>query len=335
MTHAALLDTTDPTIEEALYAFKRITRNYALFHVTFFSLALLQLLALLLFFSSLVQSTALAFLLAALLFTAFSYFVLLFYLQAKKPQQLTNLKENFLCCWPAMQPLEQRDLLRSVLQEFLSQLHRQEYRYYRGPKAFETLSLLLRKFSVWAHWKDVYLMKEILAFTLLQLEIEEVKLRPLDLNAHAHLATAYQMLAKLYIDPRQEEPDVEHLFVSPEYKAPAMRHKFQDATSRAIEELKILDAYSPENPWVQLRLAELHHDLGHIEEETHAYETLLKISPDDPEWLLKLGILYFLQGQSAKGLQLYAKLKEIDPPRAGELITHYASGSLPEGAGEF
>ena len=88
----------------AVAQFKQITRHFALFHISFFSIACLELVAFVLFFSFLTKSTLLAFSLAAILLTGFSYFVLLFYLQAKKPQQLLQVRHAYLSavkrCFP-------------------------------------------------------------------------------------------------------------------------------------------------------------------------------------------------------------------------------------------
>ena len=173
------------------------------------------------------------------------------------------------------------------------------------------------------HWKDVYQMKEILLFTLIQCEIEHVKQKPLELRAHALLATSYRTLAQIYEDPRKSDPEEEHLFISLEYSTPPMLHKFKRASLHALEELKILDAYAPETPWVQLQLAQLYRALEEPQKEIEAYETLLKTSPHDPELLHHLGTLYFCQGRNAEGLRLYATLQESDAAKAEELIAYY------------
>src|SRR5580704_11266334 len=80
----------------ALEDFKQVTRQYALFHITFFSLAVFELIAFVLFFSFLTKTAIFAFSLAGLFLTAFSYFVLLFYFQAKKPDQLIQVRKTFL-----------------------------------------------------------------------------------------------------------------------------------------------------------------------------------------------------------------------------------------------
>lgn len=81
---------------EALDEFKQVTRQYALFHISFFAIGVMELAAFVLFFSFLTKTTIFAFSLAGLFLTIFTYFVLLFYFQAKKPQQLLDLRTSFL-----------------------------------------------------------------------------------------------------------------------------------------------------------------------------------------------------------------------------------------------
>src|SRR5580698_4451089 len=76
--------------------FRRSTRSHSLFHILFASAAVVEFLALVLFFSFWIESSTIAFLLAGICMTGFAYFVLLFYLQAKKPQQLLVLGNQFI-----------------------------------------------------------------------------------------------------------------------------------------------------------------------------------------------------------------------------------------------
>ena len=86
-----------PVAEEALSTFKKTTRNYALFPTPLFRPGFFASSSpSSFFFRFLTQSTLLAFTLATLLFTAFSYFILSFYLQAKKPQDLSAIKDTLL-----------------------------------------------------------------------------------------------------------------------------------------------------------------------------------------------------------------------------------------------
>ena len=79
-----------PQVENSATQFLRLTRQYALFHLLFFCLFLIEVILVLLFFPILAKSFLLAALVALTLLTAFSYFVLRFYFHAKKIQQLVH-----------------------------------------------------------------------------------------------------------------------------------------------------------------------------------------------------------------------------------------------------
>lgn len=76
--------------------FKKTTRFYVWFHLLFAALAFAELFSLAVFFSFWIASSTIAFLLAGIFLTGFSYFVLLFYFQVKKPQQLLEIRQVFL-----------------------------------------------------------------------------------------------------------------------------------------------------------------------------------------------------------------------------------------------
>lgn len=321
-------DNTDRCSLEALDVFKQVTRQYALFHITFFSIGVLELIAFILFFSFLTKTTIFAFSLAGLFLTVFTYFVLLFYFQAKKPEQLLEVRKAFLDVCRSMIPFEKGSLeyhlaLSSALQRLLTTLHRQEYTYYSLPESFQTLSPLMQKFSVWTHWKDLHQMKELLLLTIVKEQIEMIKIQPTNLDAHARLANTFVALSKLYMDPRKRNPEEEHLWVSPDYASVAMLDKFKSASLRAIEEFKILDSFEPGNPWVLTQLAMIYRNLDLPIEEIRQYETLLKVTPNDSEVLLRLGVLYFEHGLCAQGLRLYEQLRKSNDAKADELIACY------------
>ncbi|MBS0604720.1 MAG: hypothetical protein JSS60_06760 [Verrucomicrobia bacterium] len=328
-------DLTDRYCSEALEVFKQVTRQYALFHITFFSIGILELAAFVLFFSFLTKTTIFAFSLAGLFLTVFTYFVLLFYLQAKKPQQLYDVRSSFLNACKATLHLEKSSgeyhlAVASALQRMLTTLHRQEYSYYSLPASFETLSPLMQKFSVWTHWKDLHQMKELLLLMIIKEKIELIKLQPTDLESHARLADAYLALSKLYMDPRKLYLNEEHLWVSPEYASPEMLEKFRKASLKAIEEYKILDSYAPNDPWVHAQLASIYRDLDLPQEEMREYEAILKVSNGTSEVLFRLGVLYFAHGFSAQALRLYEALKKNNDPKADELIASYGSSLSDE-----
>lgn len=314
--------------QEALDVFKQVTRQYALFHITFFSIAVLELAAFVLFFSFLTKTTIFAFSLAGLFLTVFTYFVLLFYFQAKKPEQLLEVRKAFLDACNASLPFDKGSTeshlaLSSALERLLAALHRQEYTYYTLPESFKTLSPLMQKFSVWTHWKDLHQMKELLLMMIIKEQIEMIKLQPTDLESHARLANTYVYLSKLYMDPRRRSPDEEHLWVSPDYSTAAMIDKFKTASLRAIEEFKILNSYAPNDPWILAQLAALYRNLDMPQEEMRQYESILKVSPQESEVLYRLGVLYFEHGFSAQALRLYEQLKKNNDPMADALIASY------------
>ena len=146
--------------------FFRINRNYIFFH-TFFIFALsLQTLNFGLFFSTLLQSTAMAFSLAALFLTLFTYFVLLFYLQGRKPEKLAQLRDEYIegarTCIP-FDPgsLEYHCCITEAIVHMISQL-RIASASSRWILASETLTYLTEKFRIWTRWKDLLKIKEML-----------------------------------------------------------------------------------------------------------------------------------------------------------------------------
>ncbi len=328
-------DQTSKFCAEALDDFKQVTRQYALFHISFFSIGILELAAFILFFSFLTKTTIFAFSLAGIFLSAFTYFVLLFYFQAKKPQQLLDVRGNFIRACRNLLPFEPgspeyHQGTASSLQRMLTTLHRQEYSYYSLPASFETLSPLMQKFSVWTHWKDLHQMKELLLLMIIKQRIELIKLQPTDLEAHARLADAYLALSRLYMDPRKLHPNEDHPWVSPEYASSEMMEKFRKAAYKSIEEYKILDAYAPNDPWVHAQLAGIYRELDLPHEEMREYEAILSSTSSDPDVLLRLGLLYFEHGFSAKALRLYEVLRDRNEPNAEILIAGYGSSLSDE-----
>src|SRR5580692_1379732 len=156
----------------ALDAFKQIARQYALFHIVFFSIGLIELFSFVLFFSFFARSAIFAFTLGGLFFTGFAYFVLLFYFQAKKDQQLLEIRNAFIEKCKTALPFDPEDhefraAQIHALYQLFSAMHRQEYAFYILPSSFKTASLLAKKFSVWTHWKDVHQFKESLLFSII------------------------------------------------------------------------------------------------------------------------------------------------------------------------
>jgi hypothetical protein len=323
-----LEETIGKRCHEAQSGFKQVTRHYGMFHITFLTLGVAELFAFLVFFPFFAKSALIAFALAALLLTGFSYFILLFYFQAKKPQQFIDLKDDFLASCEGLFPYNASAAHKhlseaEVAQRFAATLSEIELNMYRPPWHVEGFTPLLEKFSQWLHWKDIHMMKETLLLSSIEKLIQVVKVHPCQVDIHARLASAYTALCMTYLDPRKHNSEMENRWVSSDYSAPEMLHKFRLAAERAIEELTIIDIYAPGELWVHGELANLYHLLEQPEKEVLEYETMRIIQPEDRTILLNLGILYFRQGHNAKGLKVYDELKNSGDPKAEELIAHY------------
>jgi tetratricopeptide (TPR) repeat protein len=311
-------------IEQTLAHFRYLTRRYALFHIIFFTFFLCELIGLLLFLPFLAKSFLLASMVAATFLTVFSYFVLRFYFQTKKPEQFLLLRHSFVqnCQQLLSMNTDMIESRRSFLQSIYHLIHRlegEEYQYYQILKTLDTLAPLVQKFSVWCHFGDVHLMKELLHTYCLRTQLDWVKAFPTDLELHRSLASAYIALYKLYQLPT--EPT--YSFIAKEYSNPEMVQKFQKSAQCALEELKIVLHYVPHDTCALSNLANVYHDLDQKEEERKAYEALLQISPHEKDIRFQLGILYFQLGFMAHGLKIYDELRKLNDPKAEELIQQY------------
>jgi hypothetical protein len=259
--------------DQGVRYFKKTTRSYALFNILFFVLFFLQLLGILLFFPFFAKSSLVAFALASLFLTVFSYFVLRFYLQGKKPEQLILIKEEFLSnCNEALpsylEPLETHRYLIRMVYYLIKLLDGLESRYYSLPDRFKTIAPLLQKFSLWCHWQDVHAMKEILHEFCIQESVNWVKKEPLNVDIHILLAEAYSAFYKEYLSQN----------VSPLVRKHLSTTHLELYTARALEELKIIKTYAPDNAWVYSQQVVIYHDLNQPEKELEALEALLLLS---------------------------------------------------------
>ncbi len=260
-----------------------------------------------------------AFTLGALFLTGFSYFVLRFYFQGRKPQQLEQLKQEFVASCQQCLPkdLTAIDTRRSTIQAlhlFITELQGQEYQFYPLPSWLASLQPLLQKFSLWCHWQDVQDTKELLFRASLALQMENMKMEPTSIDIHTTLAKTYIDLYRLYQTPQP--------FASQE-QSKILSDKFHTAALRALEELKIINTFAPDELWVQAQFVSVYGDLGKRDKEIEHCETLARLAPHDRDILFRLGFLYFNQGKMAQGLKIYEQLKKSRDPQADELLAHY------------
>lgn len=320
-----------------LKQFKRITRSFVIFNITLISLFVLEILAFLVFFTFFTQSSVLAFSLGSLFLTCFTYFILLFYFQAKKPDQLVLLKDQFIeSCkksigLPEGDP-EQHLSIAHASMRLVSYFDSFEKSYYKAP--VNRFQPIFEKFSMQAHWQDVYTIREMLLMAAIDEHIQQIRFTPTDIEVHTSIASAYVALSKLYLDYQEV---LEQLPKRSKYTKMTQNldQKFRFAAERAIEEFKILNDYAPNDPWIHSQLAQSYRDLQMPEEEIREYETIIQLRPQDNEALFRLGVLYFEQGHNAKGLQVYEKLCRANYKQAEDLIAHYGATNFQDSLEEI
>lgn len=309
--------------------FKKIIYAHTLFHASFVSICLLELVSFVIFFPFLKEHSLIAFALALLFLTLFSYYILYLYSHTRKPEQLKELIAHFSKGAKKMIAFEEEIpdshmALGDIFCKLAYSLDGVEYTFFKTPKFLEKLKPHLENFSCWAYWHDVYSIKEMALIATVEEQIKLVKCDATSLEAHTALANAYIMLSAIYVAPLKEEDEERRCQPAKRYSE-EFRQKFQAVAKRAIEEFKILSEYSPNDPWVHEQLAYSYCDLKMPLEAINEYEQILKLNPGDSDTLYKLGILYFQLGRNAHGLHVYEQLKRLHYKKADQLISHYGA----------
>lgn len=294
-----------------LREFRRVAHSFVSFNLLYLTLFTSELFLFFFFLPFLTKSAFFAFALGGLFLTCFSYFVLLFYFQAKKPEQLIHLKDQFIQSCRQLLPTpvgvahhhlsvaEALSKLSAYLQDF-------EKNFYKIPRIFQLFSKAISRFSSYCYGEDVFKMKIHLLQAAVDEHLKQIRTTPTDLEVHASLANTYVALSKIY-------------------KSANLADTYRLTAKLAIEEFSILSQYAPNDPWVHEQLAVGYRDLEMPEEEMREVETLLKLRSQDKEILYLLGTLYFKQGMNAKGLQIYEELKKGNFKKAEDLIAYYGS----------
>jgi hypothetical protein len=308
----------------------KMSKFYVYFNFSFLILIAVEVFLLFSLLTFLVQSFLVAFSLAVIFFTFFTYFTLRLYFQTKKPVQLREIKDEYLNACKILFAYqegvpEHHVALAKACYKLANLIHGKEYAFYRPPTWLEILAPAFERFSCWWHWEDFHEMREFLLKAAVVEHIKLVKSEPTSLEAHAALANAYVMLSGLYIDPRRTDEYDEDRWVPGMKYSRISEEKFRSTAERAIEEFKILCEYAPDDPWVHSQLAYSYHDLQMPQEEIKEYEILCRLNPQDKDNLFKLGILYFQQGLNAKGLKVYEDLKRSHYKNAESLIKYYGT----------
>lgn len=314
---------THQTFRSTLKTFKRVSRFSTFIKMVFTALILFELLLFSFFFSSFSHSSFFAVLLGSLFLTIFSYLFLHFYYEAKKPEQILELKEKFIdaCRRSTTLPentVEHHLTVAHGALRLISHLHEFESRYFHPPKGLFFLRAFMEWIGFFFHKEDVFSFKEMLFFSAIDEHIRQLRVTPTDLELHASLAHTYVLLSRLYHDyskSLEEKTKKEEL----------LDKKFQEASKRGIEEFKILSDYAPNDPWVHMQLAKSYSALKMAEEEAKEYEKVLEINPRDYDTSFRLGVLYFELGENAKALKIYEKLQSVPFPKARQLLSFYGA----------
>ncbi|MBA3237160.1 MAG: hypothetical protein H0T62_02270 [Parachlamydiaceae bacterium] len=319
-------------IDDFQIKFTKMMWPYAFFHLFFLTLGLFELTFFAFFFTFLSEHSLGAFALSLIFLTAFSYFILRLYYQTRKPEQLKELKKKF--ALKAKEILDYQEgnsechaALADAFCRLAQSLNGREHCFYKAPKLFSRLNTTVEKISYWAHWNDVYNMKEMALNAAVEEYIKSVKCEATSLEAHTALANAYILLTSLYINPQGQEDEDEKRLAPSSIHSTAIQQKFRVAAEKAIEEFKILRDYSPNDPWIHEQLAYSYCDLHMPSEAIAEYEQILLLNPGDTEMLYKLGVLYFQSGRTAQGLHVYEQLKSSHYKKAEMLISHYGAYS--------
>jgi tetratricopeptide (TPR) repeat protein len=309
-----------------LQEFQKISSSFVHFNLLFILLGAAELTFFFSFLPLLSHSAVFAVAIGVLFLTLFSYLVLLFYYQAKKPEQLHTLLQTFIAsCRTSLNlptGIAQHHLsIAETLTKLSHYLQDYEWRVLKIPSVFAPLSRLMARFSAFCYWHDVFRFKQLLLYAAIEEHLLQIRATPTDLEVHASMASTYVLLSQIYKEPRGEATHP-RMKIYRKY-ASLFDEKFKTAGKFAIEEFRILSQYAPNDPWVHEQLASGYHELDMPEEEVAELETLFKLKPQDREICFRLGILYFQLGQNVKGLQIYEELKKANFKKAEDLMINY------------
>lgn len=302
------VDVIDNCCKESTADFKKILRKYAIFHSSFFLLFTCEVLFLMFLSFFYELSYFIPITIAGIFLTLFSYFVLLYYFQIRKSQQFIGIKNSFLqmyinsCHLHSDQPGYHLAIATGVEKLATCLFHNQYIS--KKTDSLQNRQKLVQKYLSFLLKRDIISMQKLLLFESIKEHIALIKEEPTDLEAHASLVLTYLSLAKIH-------------------KSVEKNIAFTSSIESAIEELKILLIYSPKDPWVHAQLAACYHNLNKKDDEIAQYEHILSLRPNDQEVMYRLGILYFQQGQNAKGFKIYEQLKNLGCVKHESLLQYY------------
>lgn len=315
--------------------FKKILHSYVVFHASFSLLFIVESGFLLSLHFLEKMSVLFAFGLFAFVLTLFTYLVLIFYFQTKKPEQLRQLKDWYLSVCKKSLPHESLSetefhlFLAQALHLFSSLFQPKELPTYLSSIPIPSLKRLIKKCShLWA-WQDFQKMKELLILDCIFQHLCLLKHEPTNLEVHASLGNSYLTLASIYKLMNKDIFLKDMMLILEDFEEELLK-KFKTCILKAIEEYKIILASSEHDPWVLAQLATCYHELEMYEKEIETFERILEISSSQEEVMTRLSYLYFQEGKNAQGFKLYQLIKETNPYKAEEIFSYYISKAQEE-----
>lgn len=305
------------------FGLRDLARNVFLLHVLFLGMLVAEVVYFVLHVSFFVHSFTVAISLALFVITLFFYATMCLWMQTWKQHHLFSLRDTFLkMCEAHLRADATEDTRALIIATMFGRLteHLRNLPFAAKGRSARWDSIVKGGMHLLLK-QDLFKLRELLLEACILEHLKWVREAPTNLDAHAALANGYILLSGLYAE---YSPKRRFFMSSTEGEIEAL-NRFQEAAYLAIEEFKILKHYAPHDPWIHTQLAYSYRDLKMPQEEIREYEILRNLCPEDADILRQLGQLYFLQGENAKGLEVYEALKEYNPELAAQLLSYYGS----------
>lgn len=317
----------------ALSSLQSILQSYIFFHLSFIALLGFELTISTYFAWKTAPSFLLASLLATLFLTFFSYLILSYYFQGKKREQMQELSNAFIqnCTRTLSTTWEKTDTKLSLAQALfllIQNIYSPQITICKVPP-FYFAGKIYQQCSFWFHVRDLFWLSERLHKEIINIHLEAIAEDPLDVSVHTSFAKMYLAFSDIYQIPQQSALS-EFYPLQRIYQTENIQKKRQKTLLYAVQELKILNDLSPNDPWVYTTFAKAYQKLGEFSNELLMYEKLSEMQPYEPQVLFQLGRLYFKLDQHAKGLEIFKRLKKEDPVRASRLMQLHKSVNFAE-----
>lgn len=286
--------------------YHRLIKNYRLTQLLFILALCTEGLLLIFFFPLLFKSAFFAITLAAFLVTLFSFITLRNYQNSEKEAAFKDLAHKYIRGLHSLSNSTSLAAQKNLAAEGCLELSESELlipaiRFLWIPEKIKNLFLRLLPLQQDKQLKDFKIV-------LIKQAMEElsglIRISPCQIAPHASLVKVTRLLGSVYAEA-------------------GYKNAFISTVKRAAEELKILADLSPQESSIFLELALCYQDLGEKELELNSLEQGRAVEPDNKEILFRLGQLYFLQNEAAKGFKIYELLKSHDAAKSDLLMSYY------------